>query len=94
MSMIDEILRRHPSAPVQRVLDSLDRVQETSSGWIACCPCHDDSTPSLSISEGDDGRVLLYCHAGCPLDFLLEGLSLEPRDLFARRTRRRSGGLR
>jgi hypothetical protein len=29
------------------------------------CPAHDDRAPSLSISEGDDGRTLLKCHAGC-----------------------------
>ena len=23
----------------------------------ACCPAHDDSTPSLSISEGKDGKI-------------------------------------
>jgi hypothetical protein len=23
-----------------------------------CCPAHDDRNPSLSVSEGDDGRVL------------------------------------
>ena len=38
---------------------------KTSLGWIACCPAHDDRTPSLSISDGDDGRVLVHCHAGC-----------------------------
>lgn len=33
--------------------------------WIARCPAHDDSEPSLSIGTGDDGRVLLHCFAGC-----------------------------
>ncbi len=32
---------------------------------IARCPCHDDRTPSLSIADGQDGNLLLYCHAGC-----------------------------
>ena len=32
---------------------------------LARCPTHDDSTPSLSISEGKDSRVLVKCHAGC-----------------------------
>jgi hypothetical protein len=34
-------------------------------GWLALCPAHADRTPSLSISEGDDGRALVRCHAGC-----------------------------
>jgi putative DNA primase/helicase len=33
--------------------------------WIARCPAHDDRTPSLSIREGDGGKLLVHCHAGC-----------------------------
>ena len=33
--------------------------------WLARCPCHEDRTPSLSITDGKDGRVLLHCFAGC-----------------------------
>jgi len=31
----------------------------------ARCPAHEDRSPSLSLSNGADGRLLLYCHAGC-----------------------------
>ncbi len=34
--------------------------------WMARCPAHDDRKPSLSIATGDEGRVLVCCHAGCP----------------------------
>ena len=34
-------------------------------GWLALCPAHDDSQPSFSISESEDGRVLVHCFAGC-----------------------------
>jgi putative DNA primase/helicase len=40
--------------------------------WIARCPAHDDRKPSLSIGTGNDGKVLVRCHAGC-----------EQRDLIA-----------
>ena len=33
--------------------------------WMARCPAHDDRSPSLSISSGKDGKVLVRCHAGC-----------------------------
>jgi putative DNA primase/helicase len=33
--------------------------------WMARCPAHDDRSPSLSISAGEDGKVLVRCHAGC-----------------------------
>jgi len=32
---------------------------------IARCPAHDDRKPSLSISDGQDGKLLVHCHAGC-----------------------------
>lgn len=34
-------------------------------GWMAKCPAHDDANPSLSINVGQDGTVLVHCHAGC-----------------------------
>jgi hypothetical protein len=33
--------------------------------WMARCPAHDDRSPSLSISAGKDGKVLVHCHARC-----------------------------
>ena len=38
---------------------------KAGAGWIARCPAHDDRKPSLSISYGRDGKVLVKCHAGC-----------------------------
>ncbi len=29
------------------------------------CPAHDDRNPSLAVSDGDDGRLLLHCFTGC-----------------------------
>ena len=31
----------------------------------ARCPAHDDRHPSLSLADGDDGRLLARCHASC-----------------------------
>jgi hypothetical protein len=33
--------------------------------WMARCPAHEDSTPSLSIEETRNGKLLVHCHAGC-----------------------------
>ena len=35
-----------------------------SHGMVRC-PAHDDRTPSLSISDGKDGRLLTNCFGGC-----------------------------
>jgi putative DNA primase/helicase len=39
--------------------------RKVGSGWTARCPVHDDRTPSLSIRDASDGKVLVRCHAGC-----------------------------
>ncbi len=49
--------------------------------WSAKCPAHDDRNPSLSISEGDDGRALLYCHAKCDINDICMSLGYELSDL-------------
>jgi hypothetical protein len=46
------------------------------------CPAHEDRLPSLSIAEGDDGRVLAHCHAGCPTQAVVEALGMRMSDLF------------
>jgi hypothetical protein len=42
--------------------------------WMARCPAHDDRTPSLSISIGDNGKPLVRCHAGCAQDQVIAAL--------------------
>ncbi len=33
---------------------------------LSFCPRHENTkTPALSIKDSDDGRLLVYCHAGC-----------------------------
>lgn len=39
--------------------------RKAGGGWTARCPAHDDHEPSLSIRDGDGGKVLVRCHAGC-----------------------------
>lgn len=52
---------------------------------MACCPAHEDSTPSLSLREMDDGQVLVNCFAGCKPDDILAAVGLEWRDMFPQR---------
>ncbi len=48
--------------------------RKVGAGWLARCPAHDDQNPSLSIKEGEDGRALVYCHAGCDQERVIEAL--------------------
>ena len=41
------------------------RGRRSGEGWICHCPAHDDSRPSLSVRDGEDGILLFFCHAGC-----------------------------
>jgi putative DNA primase/helicase len=56
--------------------------------WMARCPVHEDRSPSLSISAGKGGEVLVRCHAGCDQRDLIA--ALQERGLW-RTTGRASG---
>jgi Protein of unknown function (DUF3987) len=72
-------------SPIDLVLPKLSRATPNGHGWLACCPAHEDQTPSLSINQGDDGRVLLKCFAGCSHEAIMEALGLQSKDLFVPR---------
>jgi putative DNA primase/helicase len=48
--------------------------RKAGSGWVARCPPHDDRTPSLSLADGHDGRLLVKCWAGCSAHDVLSAL--------------------
>lgn len=69
--------------PVDQVLSALDRVKPNgSSKWMACCPAHNDRSPSLSITEADGGKVLLHCFAGCDTRNVVLAMGLQMADLY------------
>ena len=39
--------------------------RRSGAGWVCRCPAHEDRRPSLSVTTGASGRLLLKCHAGC-----------------------------
>jgi hypothetical protein len=67
--------------PIERILATLSDAKKSGSGWLACCPAHDDRHPSLSIAEGKDGWVLLRCHAGCSPEAICAAIDLQLSDL-------------
>ena len=73
--------------PVARILEALAarglRLRESRDEITAQCPAHEDRHPSLSISEGEAGRALLFCHAGCRFADILAALGLDSTDAFA-----------
>ena len=67
---------------LENVINKLEGVSQQGNSYQALCPAHDDKKPSLSIATGDDGRVLLHCHAGCKTEDIVKELGLEMKDLF------------
>lgn len=63
-------------------LSRLGQVRKSGKNWIAKCPAHQDRSPSLMISERNDGSVGLYCFAGCKTDDICGAIGLTLADLF------------
>lgn len=62
---------------VNILLSRLDKVRASGSGrWVACCPAHEDRSPSLQISEVDN-RILIHCFAGCGATEVLNAINLD-----------------
>lgn len=68
---------------IEEILSRLEHVRKSASGWTACCPAHEDKDPSLSVTEGDDGRILVNCFAGCSVENICAALNIRLSDLFA-----------
>lgn len=66
---------------IKTFLSHFSSVRKNSNGWQAKCPAHEDNKASLSISV-KEGKILLYCHAGCSTEEILEARGLKPKDLF------------
>lgn len=77
-----------PSRFVQNALDKLDGVKKGGKGWKALCPAHDDHKPSLSVDQGDDGRCLLHCFAGCEFEAIAAAIGLSVDDLMPTQARK------
>jgi hypothetical protein len=60
----------------------LEGVKKTGSGWEARCPAHEDRRQSLSVTEGEGGKVIAFCHAGCTTEAVVQAVGLEMKDLF------------
>lgn len=67
---------------LEEILGLLEGVTQKSGYHMAKCPAHDDKKASLSVSRGEDGKILLNCHAGCTVENICEALGISVKDLF------------
>lgn len=72
--------------PIDNVLGRLDGVKASGKdSWAARCPCRmDDNVPSLSVSIGEEDKVLMFCHkmGGCDINKICDAIGLSPSDLY------------
>lgn len=74
------------------VLPRLDGVKPQNGSYMARCPAHEDSKPSLSITAGKTQPVVFNCHAGCDPETILKELGLTWEQLCAPRDEQRPRG--
>lgn len=51
--------------------------------WAACCPAHEDKSPSLGFTEHSNGDIGFVCRAGCDKESILGAMGLTWSDVFA-----------
>lgn len=73
---------------LDRFLSKLEGVQDRHDGWLALCPVFghgedlQDERPSLRVTVGENGRILVRCRVGCSTEEVLSSLGLAWRDLW------------
>lgn len=67
---------------VDHLLSRLTKVKRSGNDqWMACCPAHDDRSPSLSIKDAGNGKILVNCLAGCSALDVLGAVGMDWNDV-------------
>lgn len=81
-------MSRYIPSYLEKILSKFQGLQETPDGWNAICPCPDhgedgqDKSPSLGITIGEGGIILLRCRVGCQTSAVLESIELTFKELW------------
>ncbi|WP_129136379.1 DNA primase [Luteimonas sp. YGD11-2] len=67
-------------ATAEPLLQRLDGLQRSGTGWRARCPACSGRSRKLSVTERD-GRVLVHCFGGCPAEEVLTAVGLTWADI-------------
>jgi hypothetical protein len=84
--------------PLDLVLERAQNARKAGDGHRVSCPLRGhgkglgDRDPSVSVTEGDDGRALVNCLAGCDTEEIVSEWGLAMADLFERRNGHKGGG--
>lgn len=76
---LDELVAQHFAGEKHR--------KEGRGHYMVCCPIHGDSNPSMSLTEGDNGKILVKCFAcGAGAQELADHLGLSISDFMGPKT--------
>ncbi len=68
------------------LLSHLEHVSKRGGGYRARCPAHGGkNTGTLSVSETDEGKILIKCWVGCSALEIVSSIGLELTDLMPER---------
>jgi len=67
---------------LETLLSRLTKVKGKRDSWTACCPAHEDKSPSLAVRQLDDGRILIHCFADCSVQSIMAAVGMDVGDLF------------
>lgn len=70
---------------LELILSRVEFVQRSGKGYRAACPACGGRSRKLSLTESDDGRVLLHCFGGCAAATVVQAAGLQLGDLFPER---------
>lgn len=77
---------------IQEVAGCFDGVKWDGNSFMALCPCHSDRKQSLKVSIGDNGGIVLHCHAGCETGDILQRVGLNIQDIMPEREAPKKSG--
>ena len=66
---------------IEDFLSRLEKVKKTPSGWLACCPAHNDHSPSMTVGIARSSGLLVHCFGGCSPYEIMGSVGLNLSDL-------------
>jgi hypothetical protein len=69
---------------IDKVNGLLGKLQKVKSrgrdSWVACCPAHDDKSPSLKL-DIKNNKILIKCWSGCSTEDILGAVGMDFHDI-------------
>lgn len=67
---------------LDHILSRLEKVRGRQGSYVACCPAHKDRSPSMTVRETPEGKILMHCFAGCSISEIAGAIGVDLSDLF------------